>query len=161
MRPDPISIPLTQIDAGTLTAANGFLLENGKNLVGKGLVSKGAGPSASRFLNRGYVEGPPSASSDWLNFDTFLAGSTLMVTPWNGFVPDAGDTCTLVTWGGSLSGSAPVLADPWFGNHGIQFTPRWNANSLVLTAVPEPCTLALLGMVGLCALFVAGVRKRT
>jgi len=74
---------LTQIDGGTLTAANGFLLENGKNLLGRGedgdgggLVSKGAGPETARFLNRGYVEGPDSESSDYLIFDLLFKAST-------------------------------------------------------------------------------------
>jgi hypothetical protein len=70
---------LTQIDGGTLKAANGFLLENGKNLISSsagGAVSKGLGPDISRFLNRGYVEGPSASSGNWLIFDLLFKGST-------------------------------------------------------------------------------------
>lgn len=203
---------LSEIDGGTLKAPSGVLLENGKNLVGKGAVSKGTGPTASRFVNRGYVEGPPASSSDWLTFDllfkgstgqtagnlgflagyspgdspgvnnhngnmllggtsafdvggdtpgngdghysqlnvsgnlTFAPGATLSIVPWGGFVPDPGDTFTVLTWNGSLSGSATITADRWYDSQGLQFAPTWNANSLVLTAVPEPSTFVLLGM---------------
>lgn len=70
---------LTQMDGGRLVAPNGILLENGKNLVttdAGGTVSAGSGPSTSRFLNRGAVQGPSSSSSDWLTFNMPFKGST-------------------------------------------------------------------------------------
>ena len=69
-------------------------------------------------------------------------------------MPDVGGTFTLLTWGGILTGDATVTVDSWFDDNGIQFNTTWNDHSLVLTAVPEPCTIGLLvlGLVGLLAL---------
>jgi autotransporter-associated beta strand protein len=70
---------LTQLDGGTLVSANGILLENGKNLVttdAGGIVTQGSGPSTSRFLNRGSVQGPSSSSNNWLIFNMLFKGST-------------------------------------------------------------------------------------
>ena len=210
---------LTEIDGGgTLTAANGFLLENGKNLIaaGGGNVSKGGGPDNSRFLNRGYVEGPNPSSSDWLIFDlffkastgqtagnlgflggygpgdspgwethngnlmlggtspfemggdtpgdgdgfhsrldvtgnlTFAPGAIIEILPWGGYVPEIGRQFTILTWGDAPAGSAEIDDDdPWWVDHGIAFTPDWQSDRLVLTAVPEPATLSLLALGGL------------
>ena len=67
---------LTQIDGGSLIAPNGILLENGDNLVTTAAGGTVSGGTASRFLNRGNVQGPSSASGNWLIFDLLFKGST-------------------------------------------------------------------------------------
>ncbi|MCX7424392.1 MAG: dockerin type I repeat-containing protein [Planctomycetia bacterium] len=95
---------LTQVDDGTLVAPNGFLLANGKNLASKdgGAVSRGSGPSTSRFLNHGNVQGPSSAGF-WLYFDLTFKGSTGLtagnVAFLGGFSP--GDSPAINTHGGN------------------------------------------------------------
>jgi fibronectin-binding autotransporter adhesin len=90
----------------------------------------------------------------------FLAGATLSIEPWGGFVPSYGDDFTILTWGTVMSGSATILPDPSFAAEGIEFLPMWNSNSLVLRAVPEPSSFILLG-VGAAALAFCGWRRKT
>ena len=78
------------------------------------------------------------------------------IVDWEGFVPTPGETFTVLTWAGSLSGTASLNVDPAFEDENIGMIAQWDANSLVLmaVAVPEPGTLALLwigaaGVVGL------------
>jgi hypothetical protein len=220
---------LTELDGGSLVAPNGILLNSGNNLVTTDAGGTVSGGSASRFLNLGNVQGPSSASSNWLTFNLLFKGGTgqtsgriaflggfatgdspginnqygaaelggsgtefdiggttpgnsddnygqlnvlsdpndpddygnLVLSPgtsfnivdWNGFVPAPGETFTFLTWSGTLSGTASLATDPAFAAEGIQFVPQWNSNSLVLEAVPQPSTLALLcvGAVGLLA----------
>ena len=71
--------------------------------------------------------------------------TTFNIADYNGFVPTPGETFAVLTWTGSLSGTASLSVDPAFAAGGIAFIPQWNSNSLVLEAVPEPCTLVLLG----------------
>jgi fibronectin-binding autotransporter adhesin len=199
---------LTQINGGGLVAPNGILLGNGYNLVTNDSGGTVSGGTASRFLNRGNVQGPSSASSNYLIFNmlfkgstgqssgrigflggyatgdspgvntqdgvtllggsgtefdiggttpgnspnnygqlniaanpsdpadqgnlTLLPGTSLKVVDWNGFVPGAGETFTVLTWTGTLSGSASLAIDPAFAAEGVRLTPVWNANSLVL-----------------------------
>ena len=218
---------LTEIAGGSLIAPNGIVLDTGNNLVttdAGGTVSDG---TASRFLNLGNVQGPSSASSNWLTFNMLFKGGTgqtsgriaflggfatgdspgvnyqygatqlggsgtefdidgttpgnadnnygqlniltdpndpnnhgdlvlatgtsFNIVDWNGFVPTPGETFTVLTWDGTLSGTAALAVDPAFAADGIQFVPEWNSNSLVIEAVPEPSTLALLcaGAIGL------------
>ncbi|MGA2033040.1 MAG: autotransporter-associated beta strand repeat-containing protein [Thermoguttaceae bacterium] len=212
---------LTKIDGGSLVAPNGILLDSGKNLVTTDAGGTVSGGTASRFLNRGNVQGPTSASGNWLIFNllfkgstgqtsgrigflggfatgdspgvniqygatllggsgtefdiggitpgnsdnnygqlnivtdphdlnnhgdlALLAGTSLNIVDWNGFVPIPGETFTVLTWDGKLSGTASLAIDPAFASHGIQFVPQWNSNSLVIDATPEPSTFALLG----------------
>ena len=226
---------LTEIDGGNLIAPNGILLANGNNLVTTDAGGTVSGGSGSRFLNRGNVQGPSSASSNWLIFNMLFKGSTgqtsgrigflggfatgdspgvnsqygatelggsgtefdiggttpgssdnsygqlniltdpsdpnnhgdLVLSPgtsfnivdWNGFVPSPGESFTVLTWSGALSGSASLAVDPAFAAEGIQFVPQWNANSLVIEAVPEPSTLGLLAA-GAIALVGYGWRGR-
>ena len=79
-------------------------------------------------------------------------GASFNIVDWDGFVPTPGETFTVLTWDGTLSGTASLAVDPAFAAEGIQFVPEWNANSLVIQAVPEPSTLLLLlaaGAIGL------------
>ncbi len=220
---------LTQIGGGSLVAPNGILLSSGFNLVTTDNGGTVSGGTASRFLNLGNVQGPSSASSNWLTFNMLFKGGTgqtagridfaggfatgdspgvnyqygatelgasgtefdiggttpgdndnnygqlniltnpqdlsnhgdLILLPgtefnivdWNGFVPTPGETFTVLTWDGSLNGTASLSVDPAFAADGIRFVPQWNSNSLVLTATPEPSTLALLvaGAIGVAA----------
>ena len=75
-------------------------------------------------------------------------GTSFNIVDWDGFLPTPGETFTILTWTGSLSGTASLDVDPRFAAEGIQMIPQWNSNSLVLmaVAVPEPATLALLGI---------------
>jgi autotransporter-associated beta strand protein len=226
---------LTKIAGGSLVAPNGILLNSGNNLVTTDAGGTVSGGSASRFLNLGNVQGPSSASSNWLTFNILFKGGTgqtsgriaflggfatgdspgintqygatelggsgtefdiggttpgssdnnygqlniftdpvdpnnhgdLILSPgtsfnivdWNGFVPTPGETFTVLTWDGTLSGSASLAVDPAFAAEGIQFVPQWNANSLVVEAVPEPSTLALLAA-GAIGVLGFGWRKR-
>jgi autotransporter-associated beta strand protein len=213
---------LTQLDGGSLVAPNGILLANGNNLVttdAGGIISGG---SASRFLNRGNVQGPSSASSNWLIFNllfkgstgqtsgrigflggfatgdspgvntqygatllggsgtefdiggttpgntnnnygqlnilanpsdpnnrgnlTLLPGTSMKIVDWNGFVPSVGNAFTVLTWGGTLSGTASLNIDPAFAADGIRLIPVWNSNSLVLDAVyPATAGISAVG----------------
>jgi autotransporter-associated beta strand protein len=67
---------LTEIDGGSLVAPNGILLNSGKNLVTTDAGGTISGGAASRFLNLGNVQGPSSASSNWLTFNLLFKGST-------------------------------------------------------------------------------------
>jgi autotransporter-associated beta strand protein len=212
---------LTKIDGGGVVAPNGILLNAGNNLVTTDAGGTVSGGSASRFLNFGNVQGPSSASNNWLTFNMLFKGGTgqtsgriaflggfatgdspginyqygatelggsgtefdiggttpgnsdnnygqlniltdpndpnnhgdLILSPgtsfnivdWDGFVPTPGETFAVLSWDGTISGSASLAVDPAFAAEGIQFVPQWNSNSLVLEAVPEPSTLALLG----------------
>jgi autotransporter-associated beta strand protein len=220
---------LTEIDGGNLVAPNGILLNSGNNLITTDAGGTVSGGTASRFLNRGNVQGPSSASSNYLIFNmlfkgstgqtsgrigflggfatgdspgvntqygatllggtgtefdiggptpgntdnnygqlnivtnpidlnnhgdlTLLQGTSFKIIDVNGFVPTPGETFTVLTWDGTLSGTASLAVDPAFTSHGIQFVPEWNSNSLVLDATPEPSTLFLLaaGALGLVA----------
>ena len=73
-------------------------------------------------------------------------GTSFNIVDWNGFVPAPGEEFTVLTWSGALSGTASLVVDPAFASYGVQFVPRWNSNSLVVEAVPEPSILALLGV---------------
>ena len=228
---------LTEIDGGGLVAPNGFLLNNGYNLIATDAGASVTGGTASRFLNRGNVQGPSSSSNNWLTFNMLFKGSTgqasgrinfaggfatgdspgvnykygtaelggagtefdiggttpgnsdnsfgqlniltdpndlanpgdLALSPgtsfnivdWKGFMPTPGETFTVLTWTGSLAGTASLSVDPAFAAGGIAFVPQWDSNSLVLEAVPEPSTLALLaaGAVGLLKLSQRQRRK--
>jgi fibronectin-binding autotransporter adhesin len=70
-------------------------------------------------------------------------GTSFNIVDWNGFAPHPGESFTVLNWDGTLSGTATLSVDPAFAAEGITFVPQWNSNSLVLTAVPEPTTLAL------------------
>jgi autotransporter-associated beta strand protein len=67
---------LTQIDGGNLVAPNGMLLSSGFNLVTTDNGGTVSGGTASRFLNLGNVQGPSSASSNWLTFNMLFKGGT-------------------------------------------------------------------------------------
>ena len=67
---------LTQLDGGSLIAPNGILLANGNNLVTTDAGGSVSGGPASRFLNRGNVQGPSSSSNNWLTFNLLFKGST-------------------------------------------------------------------------------------
>ena len=226
---------LTEIDGGNLIAPNGILLANGNNLVTTDAGGTVSGGSGSRFLNRGNVQGPSSASSNWLIFNMLFKGSTGQTSGRIGFLggfatgdspgvnsqygatelggsgtefdiggttpgssdnsygqlnilTDPSDPTTTATLScrrarastssigtdscpvraralrsspgaGALSGSASLAVDPAFAAEGIQFVPQWNANSLVIEAVPEPSTLGLLAA-GAIALVGYGWRGR-
>jgi hypothetical protein len=65
----------------------------------------------------------------------------------------------VLIWEGTLSRSAALAIDPAFASHGVQLVPEWNANSLVLQAVPETCTLALLAAEAI-GILAYGLRRR-
>jgi hypothetical protein len=88
-----------------------------------------------------------------------LPRTSLNILDWNGFVPTPGDTFTVLTWDGTLSGTAALAIDPAFAAEGIQFVPKWSSNSLAIEAVPEPSTLAIFGA-GAIALIGYGLRRR-
>ena len=67
---------LTQLDGGSLVAANGIRLNSGNNLVTTDAGGTVSGGSASRFLNAGNVQGPSSASGNWLTFNLLFTGGT-------------------------------------------------------------------------------------
>ena len=67
---------LTQIDGGSLVAPNGIVLDTGNNLVTTDNGGTVSGGTASRFLNLGNVQGPSSASSNWLTFNMLFKGGT-------------------------------------------------------------------------------------
>jgi autotransporter-associated beta strand protein len=209
---------LTQIDGGDLAAPNGVLLNNGYNMISTDAGGSVSGGTAAQFLNRGNVQGPSSASANWLTFNlpfkgstgqtfgriAFLggfatgdspgvntqhgaallggagtvfdiggttagtgngsygqlnvvtnpndandhgnlmlaAGTSFKIVDWNGFVPIVGETFTVLTWDGSLSGTASLAVDPAFAADGLNIIPQWNSNSLTLQAV-RPASVAL------------------
>jgi fibronectin-binding autotransporter adhesin len=211
---------LTQINGGGLVATNGILLSAGDNLVTTDAGGTVSGGTSARFLNRGSVQGPSSATTNWLTFNLLFKGSTgqssgriaflggyatgdspgvnnqsgatelggsgsefdvggktpgngsnyygqlnvltplsdpndqgnlillpgasIKIVDWNGFIPTIGNEFTVLTWSGSLQGTAAVAIDPAFAAEGVTLVPQWNANSLVVTAVPEPSGLMLL-----------------
>jgi len=113
----------------------------------------------------GTTAGNSTSGYDQINVSgnlTFEAGTELLVTPWDDFVPEVGDTFTVVAWGGTASGqaNATVTYDSWYANHSIEFQETWGANSLMLTAVPEPATLAALASCGLALASVWWYRRR-
>jgi hypothetical protein len=67
---------LTELDGGSLVAPNGILLENGNNLVTTDAGGTVSGGTASQFLNRGNIQGPSSASGNYLAFNILFKGST-------------------------------------------------------------------------------------
>ena len=73
---------------------------------------------------------------------TFLPGTSMKIVDWKGFVPIAGDAFTVLTWDGTLSGSASLSIDPAFATEGIRLIPLWTSNSLVLDAV-HPATVGI------------------
>ncbi len=192
---------LTEINGGTLTAANGFVLEFGKTLDGPGTVN-------GDFLNNGFVNGGPDVgnplaftgtvtgvgdyggsvlfagtfspglSPTTATFDDFLLADTsltevelgglvpgtehdliivngmaqldgtLDVLLIDGFVPEAGDAFDVFEFNGSVDG---VFADVILPT----LTPGllWDTSSLhtigrLSVVVPEPSSLALLGVAG-------------
>jgi len=81
-----------------------------------------------------------------------LLGGTLDVVLYNGFVPAYGDTFEILKYG-VLSGDFGTIHLPALGA-GLAWQRTVTADSMVLTAVPEPSTW-LLGLAGLgsCAMF--------
>ena len=73
---------------------------------------------------------------------TFLPGTGMKIVDWSGFVPSLGDAFTVLTWTGTLSGTASLAIDPAFTADGIPLIPVWNSHSLVLDAV-YPATISV------------------
>lgn len=164
----------TDVNAGTLLANNGsgsatgsgaVSVQSGATLGGDGAIS------GSVFVNSGGFLAPGSSPGDLtVGSITFNAGSTFRVelgglTPgtqhdvlnvtgaaslngtldvslFGAYVPNVGDTFTILT-AGSRTGTFAALS----GN-GIEYSISYGANSVVLTvtAIPEPATLALVGL---------------
>jgi autotransporter-associated beta strand protein len=66
----------------------------------------------------------------------------MKIVDWNGFVPSIGDAFTVLTWNGTLSGSASLNIDPAFAAEGIRLIRVWSPNSLVLETV-HPATVGI------------------
>lgn len=64
------------------------------------------------------------------------AGATLALAPYGGFLPTLGEQFTIVTAAAGIAGEfAHVTVDPWFLQHGIDFTLSDTGMALLLTAV--------------------------
>ena len=127
---------LTEIDGGGLVAPNGILLENGNNLVATDAGGSVSGGSASRFLNRGNVQGPSSASSNWLIFNMLFKGSTGQTSGRIGFLggfatgdsPGVNTQYGATELGGSgtefdIGGTTPGSSDNNYGQLNIVTNP--------------------------------------
>jgi hypothetical protein len=66
---------------------------------------------------------------------TFLAGSNINITDSNNFIPIAGNKYTILTWGGTITGTPSLTIDTAFANNGITLIPIWSSNNLTLLAV--------------------------
>ncbi|HUU09386.1 MAG TPA: PEP-CTERM sorting domain-containing protein, partial [Phycisphaerae bacterium] len=139
-----------------------------------GTFAPGESPAVTNGTNQGFggkvqVElggtGPGfgDANHDQIN-DTatiLLVGSpTLEILPWNNFVPGVGDEFVVMTWAAGLAGAfGDVVTDAWFTDRGLSFDLRYEnvdgPGRLMLEAVPEPATLALVALGG-----VAVLRRR-
>ena len=116
------------------------------------------GNSANNYGQLNIVANPSDLNA---HGDLILSPQTdLKIVDWNGFVPTPGETFTVLTWEGTLSGTASLSIDPAFAAEGIQFVPEWKSNSLAIEAVPEPGTLILLAVCGIGGLGWAWRRRR-
>jgi hypothetical protein len=96
---------------------------------------------------------------DVIQVDGLLAADgTLKVTLLGGFIPSAGDSFDILDWG-SLAGTFDTVDLP-----GLEGGLEWNTDQLyvdgtIIVAVPEPGTLALLGL-AVCGLAWRGSRRK-
>jgi autotransporter-associated beta strand protein len=128
---------LTEIDGGNLIAPNGILLANGNNLVTTDAGGTVSGGSGSRFLNRGNVQGPSSASNNYLIFNMLFKGSTGQTSGRIGFLGGfaTGDSpgvntqygATLLGGSGTefdIGGTTPGNTDNNYGQLNIVTNPQ-------------------------------------
>ena len=89
-----------------------------------------------------------------------LNGGPLTVNLFDGFTPNYNQQFTIITSTGTRSGTFNGLADgAVFTQAGQQWRINYFTNSVVLTAVPEPTTLAFLGVSALGCLGYAWRRR--
>ena len=72
-------------------------------------------------------------------------GTTLDLAPLNSYVPSGTDEFTLLTWTGTLSGTAALSANSWYAAQGIHLTPIWTSDSLIVATAPSAWTVATSG----------------
>ena len=143
---------------GTFAPGNSPAISNGTNQGFGGIVEIELGGTTPGFQSNSHDQINDSESM------FLVSDPTLVILPWNHFIPEAGDEFRVMTWQNGLSGLfGNIVIDPHFSFHGIDFNTVYDnvggAGNLTLIAksasIPEPSAL-LFGI--LATILVVGKR---